>query len=414
MQLTNIVSLVNSNLAGELLTLNQMIPFLDQTIDEINDKLNTTFPAFSEFDPNTYPYYPDYNFFPDQYIRTVVCLGAAFYFYITDEEGVNAAPMYQQMYQAALFRMERDYLPQVDEIWKKPEPTGYLPDPFAYGIAAGDYYDTHDFDETGSLYPVTKVYVEGPQGIPGPTGPQGEPGVSITRISEDETSFYVYLSDGTIKQLSKPESIVGPKGERGPQGPKGERGPQGPQGETGPQGPQGIPGVQGPQGPKGDTGPQGPKGDTGPQGPKGDKGAPGTNGIDGVGIASITDTSETLFTVNLTNSTAYTITKAPSYNYSLNVTAQYDDESELPTIGDLGQTVLVKSNLYIYTLNGWFNAGNLTTVDYDIFLNIDGGLFTDPEGGGVDIGAGGMAALEAHIEDPNTHENLIIDGNKEV
>ena len=63
MQLTNIVSLVNSNLAGELLTLNQMIPFLDQTIDEINDKLNTVYPAFSEFDPNTHPDYPDYNFF---------------------------------------------------------------------------------------------------------------------------------------------------------------------------------------------------------------------------------------------------------------------------------------------------------------------------------------------------------------
>jgi hypothetical protein len=158
----------------------------------------------------------------------------------------------------------------------------------------------------------------------------------------------------------------------------------------------------------------GPQGPQGPQGPKGDKGAPGTNGIDGVGIASITDTSETLFTVNLTNNTAYTITKAPSYNYSLNVTAQYDDESELPPIGDLGQTVLVKSNLYIYTLNGWFDAGNLTTVDYDIFINIDGGLFTDPEGGGVDIGTGGMAALEAHMKDPNAHENLIIDGNKEV
>ena len=52
---------------------------------------------------------------------------------------------------------------------------------------------------------------EGLKVIPGPTGPQGEPGVSITRSLKDETSFYVHLSDGTIKQLSKPEGIVGPK-----------------------------------------------------------------------------------------------------------------------------------------------------------------------------------------------------------
>ena len=132
MQLTNIVSLVNSNLAGELLTLNQMIPFLDQTIDEINDKLNTVYPAFSEFDPNEHPDYPDYNFFPDMYIRSVVCVGAAYYFYITDEEGVNAAPMYQQMYQAALFRMERDYRPANE--WLKDENAGSVSSPFGFDI----------------------------------------------------------------------------------------------------------------------------------------------------------------------------------------------------------------------------------------------------------------------------------------
>lgn len=433
MQLTNIVSLVNSNLAGELLTFNQMTPFLDQVIDEINDKLNTTFPAFSEFDPNTHVDYPDYNFFPDMYIRSVVCVGAAFYFYITDEEGVNAAPMYQEMYRTALFRMERDYLPKIAEIWKKPEPTGYLPDPFAYGIATGDYYDRHDFDEVGSLYPLIKVYEEGPQGIPGIQGPPGEQGISVINVTEDTVHFYVHLSDGTIKQLSKPAGIVGDKGETGPQGPQGIqglKGETGPRGEAGPRGIQGVPGIQGPQGvegprgpqgiqgPKGDIGPAGPKGDVGPEGPqgiqglKGDKGNAGSDGVDGIGIVNISDTSETLFTVNLTNSTSYAITKAPSYNYALNVTAQYTDESELPLVGDLGQTVLVNSNLFIYTLNGWFNAGNLTTVDYDVFINIDGGLFTDPEGG-VDIGTGGMAALEAHIEDPDTHENLIIDGNKE-
>lgn len=85
--------------------------------------------------------------------------------------------------------------------------------------------------------------------------------------------------------------IPGPQGEPGPQGPQG---PQGEKGDTGPQGPQGekgdtgAPGPQGPRGEKGDTGAQGPqgeKGDTGAQGPrgeKGEKGDPGEKGADGV------------------------------------------------------------------------------------------------------------------------------------
>lgn len=148
MQLTNIVSLVNGNLAGELLTYNQLVPFLDQTIDELNDKLNTMYPAFSEFNSADYSQYPNYNFFPDKYIRTVVGLGAAYYFYIIDEEGLNSAPMFQQMYKDALFRMERDYLPNVPVEWKKPDPVGYLPDPLGYGLEMNTY-ETKDFDEVG-------------------------------------------------------------------------------------------------------------------------------------------------------------------------------------------------------------------------------------------------------------------------
>ena len=195
--------------------------------------------------------------------------------------------------------------------------------------------------------------------------------------------------------VANPEQFIGPRGEKGDRGLQGIQGIQGIQGERGFKGDTGLQGIQGEQGPKGDTGDQGDKGD------KGDK---------GVGVASVSDVSETLFTVNLTNNTSHSITKAPSYNYSLNVTTQYEDESQLPAISDLGNTVLVGSNLYIYTLNGWYNAGNITTVDYDIFINIDGGLFTDV-GGGVNVGTGNMAALEEHIVDPNTHENIIIDGN---
>jgi len=78
--------------------------------------------------------------------------------------------------------------------------------------------------------------------IPGPPGPQGEPGE---------------------------------QGLQGPQGESGEQGPQGPQGESGEQGP------QGPQGASGEQGPQGPQGASGEQGPQGPQGASGEQGLQG-------------------------------------------------------------------------------------------------------------------------------------
>jgi hypothetical protein len=177
--------------------------------------------------------------------------------------------------------------------------------------------------------------MKGPQGIPGPQGPQG----SGCRV---EDSFIV-CGDYKISF----ETLRGPNGDQGdtgPQGPQGARGPQGltgPKGETGntgpigPVGPKGDPGesckmqdgnivcggqkisieslrgpqgIEGPRGIKGDKGesgagctiqdgaiscgefqialetlrgPQGPKGDTGPTGPKGDKGDMGDTGATG-------------------------------------------------------------------------------------------------------------------------------------
>jgi hypothetical protein len=63
---------------------------------------------------------------------------------------------------------------------------------------------------------------QGPQGHPGPAGPQGDPGLA------------------------------------GPPGPVGPQGDTGPQGEPGPVGPSGTPGADGPAGPMGPAGPPGP------------------------------------------------------------------------------------------------------------------------------------------------------------
>lgn len=76
-------------------------------------------------------------------------------------------------------------------------------------------------------------------------------------------SVFVFIFDGTVFQLLRPEAQAGSQGATGPQGPEG---PKGPVGNTGEVGEIGQPGSIGPQGATGATGPQGPKGDAGSSG----------------------------------------------------------------------------------------------------------------------------------------------------
>ena len=103
MYINDIVSGVNAKLAGEQLTFEEMVLFLDETIDDINRELNSCYPAFSEVDRSL-----DYNYFPNKYIRSVVITGAAYKFYVTDEEGIITATQYQYDYLNNLFAMKRD------------------------------------------------------------------------------------------------------------------------------------------------------------------------------------------------------------------------------------------------------------------------------------------------------------------
>lgn len=98
----------------------------------------------------------------------------------------------------------------------------------------------------------------------------------------------------------------------------------------------------------------------------------------------------------------------PGTSLNLTVRKQYETYEDLPTTEDMGYMCLVGLELHIFTENGWVNAGKLTEIDYDLFMNIDGGLFTDE--GGVIIGESGLEALQNHIIDVNTHDNLIVDG----
>lgn len=116
MDLTKIVQKVNNKLAGEMLTYDMMKDYLDDVIDDINARLSTNFPVFSDFTLEAYPEsYPNYSFFPDRYIRSVVTLGAAYKFFVVDEEGLPTAQQFSYDYQDALFIMERDYSDLIPE-----------------------------------------------------------------------------------------------------------------------------------------------------------------------------------------------------------------------------------------------------------------------------------------------------------
>lgn len=118
MKVINIVKLANTYLTGEQLTYQKLLPFLDAVIDDINNRLNSTYPSFTSLgytslDSDT----AVYEFFPDRYLRSVVALGAAHKFYEMDEEGVVYDQSYEQDYERNLFYMTRDFIDQVPEIF---------------------------------------------------------------------------------------------------------------------------------------------------------------------------------------------------------------------------------------------------------------------------------------------------------
>ena len=248
MKLTQIVGLVNTKLAGETLTYNQMVSFLDDTINDINTQLNACFPTFSETNP-TLQSDSVYDVFPDQYITSVVVIGAAYKFYTTDEEGLNVATGYQQEYERGLFYMVRDYSESVPEAYQA-QNRGYLKGKLPCGLG----------ESGSSLNPDLRV-VEGPRGPKGEKGDKGEPGYT------------------PVKGKDYFDGLVGPKG------PKGDPGPRG------------ATGLRGPQGLKGDKGEIGPRGPQGKQGPKGNPGVDGYTPKRGVDYGTPEDVSAIVYEV---------------------------------------------------------------------------------------------------------------------
>lgn len=127
MKVKDIVKLTNTYLAGEQLVYQKLIPFYDAVIDDINSRLNSTYPSFSSLEiTNLDADTAVYDYFPDQYCRSVVALGAAHKFYEMDEEGVVYDTSYEQDYERALFYMTRDHIDHVPRIFQSDSTGGVL------------------------------------------------------------------------------------------------------------------------------------------------------------------------------------------------------------------------------------------------------------------------------------------------
>lgn len=134
MKLTDIKTLTNTRLAGEQLTYSALVPYFDAVIDEINEKMHACFKTFSEINPTGFGEPAVYEEFPDKYIRTVVCVGAAAKWYVDDEEGIETATALKAQYTNNLFVMVRDYGPLIPENKKRNDEGGFLKDPCNYGV----------------------------------------------------------------------------------------------------------------------------------------------------------------------------------------------------------------------------------------------------------------------------------------
>ena len=124
MLITQVQKLFNDALAGETLSIKEMLPHLDAAIDSINAKLNTIYPVFSEIPLDTYD--AKYDFFPDKYIRMAVIPGAAWHFYVMDEEGLQTAPQYLQDFENGKFIMQRDMLYKIPDEYLDDDHQGFI------------------------------------------------------------------------------------------------------------------------------------------------------------------------------------------------------------------------------------------------------------------------------------------------
>jgi len=127
MKYNTLVGLISKHLADEIVSESEMLSYMDRVIDDINTRLNSTFPTFTEYKECNQDGIEDLDYtpIPDKYLRSVVVPGAAYKYYTTDEEGSYAAPKYEEEYRTALFYMERDFSFSIPQCYRADE-QGYV------------------------------------------------------------------------------------------------------------------------------------------------------------------------------------------------------------------------------------------------------------------------------------------------
>ena len=127
MKYNTLVGLISKHLADEIVSESEMLSYMDRVIDDINTRLNSTFPTFTEYKEYNQDGIEDLDYtpIPDKYLRSVVVPGAAYKYYTTDEEGSYAAPKYEEEYRTALFYMERDFSFSIPQCYRADE-QGYV------------------------------------------------------------------------------------------------------------------------------------------------------------------------------------------------------------------------------------------------------------------------------------------------
>lgn len=126
------VDLTNRSLAGEMFRYDDLEDIYDDVIDDVNSKLNTCFPVLSDWEDFVEDYNAkiegtgltpldpqNYTAIPDTWLRKLMRYGAAYKFYIMDEEGERVASEYYVGYQETLFTMLRDYAEHVPDIFRR-------------------------------------------------------------------------------------------------------------------------------------------------------------------------------------------------------------------------------------------------------------------------------------------------------
>lgn len=122
-----IAFIMNNYITTEVLHDVDVIGYMDIVIDDINDRMQTAFPVFSEWPLFVEAWnanHPDdlldpayYSAIPRNYLRSVVAPGTAVNFFTSDEEGEQVAGKNYFAYERNISKMVSDYMELVPDIY---------------------------------------------------------------------------------------------------------------------------------------------------------------------------------------------------------------------------------------------------------------------------------------------------------